>query len=199
MLDKSLVEKILIKAIGMNSPITLEEVVKGTSMKYIGVTEVDVYIYTNKKFVERIINNNLFKIKQAIIEFDEKSIKDVYLNGNMQNFNIKELNSKKTIATIDMSTIRKERTNEVSGENDIINETFHYESTVLNKKIVTLVFYNKELNKTKIMTINTRVLNNSIFTIARNKLRNNIKSLLELRFKPNNNDTKEVIDILNIN
>ncbi len=191
-------ERILISALPNEEALTLDEIIKWTNIKYIGISDVDVYIFTNKKFVEKIINKNLNKIKQAIKDIDNKSVRSIYLNGEKQNFELKELDSKRTIDTINMDTIKSERTQEISGENDIIQETFKYDSSILNKKQVSLIFHNKELNETKRIRIKTNILNNKIYFIRRNKLKKNLSELLSLRFVPNTNDTQEVIKIFKL-
>ncbi len=188
-------------ALKSDDPIIVEEVVKYTSFKYLGTTNnVDLYIHTGKKFVESKIKSNILAIKDAIDEVEEKKVRDVYINNIKFELELKELNSKNNnnIGLIDISSLTLDKTNEMSGENDIVEELFEYESSVLNKTKVTLYLYNSTLNKEYKQEILMSTVRNKL-SIKRKSLINEIKKLLSLKYEPHNNDTKEVIKLLGLN
>ena len=199
MINKVLTKKILTKALSNIEAITLKEVIKGTSLKYLGINDVDLYIFTNKIFIEKVIINNILKIKTTILEIEKKRIRYIYLNNIKRETSLKELTSKNTIGTIDMNSIKKELTNEVSGENDIVSETFEYESSILQKKKVTLVFYNKFLNREYKQTIDINLFSGISKKYKKRGLSNKINSLIKIGYKPTTNDTKEVMTLLELN
>ena len=199
MINKVLTKKILTKALSNIEAITLKEVIKGTSLNYLGINDVDLYIFTNKIFIDKVITNNLLKIKTTILEIEKKRIRHIYLNNIKRETSLKELTSKNTIGTIDMNSIKKELTNEVSGENDIVSETFEYESSILQKKKVTLVFYNKFLNREYKQTIDISLFSGISKKYKKRGLSNKINSLIKIGYKPTTNDTKEVMTLLELN
>ncbi len=192
-------EKILREALKKEEKIVIEEVIKSTSMKYIGSTNIELYVFTTKNFAEKIINKNILNIKEAVRKIDEKIVSDVYLNNKKIKIDAEiELTSKKTAVKIDLDSLRKEGTNETSGENDIIEEIFKYENSILNKKRIKISLYNKHLNKEFSKEINMNFFKNPLFKLSKRKLINQLNELLYLKYEPNNNDTKEFIEIMHI-
>ncbi len=187
------------KALEGEDPIVIEEVVKYTSFKYLGSsTDVDLYINTGKNYVETKVRVNVLAIKDAINELEGKTVRDVYINHIKFEIKLKELNSKKnSIGLIDISSISNDKTNEFSGENDIVDELFEYESSVLSKSKVILHLHNAVLNREWIEEVQMSVVKNKL-SIKRKSLISKIRQLLDLKYEPNNNDTKEVIELLGL-
>ncbi len=193
-------EDIIRKALEEEDPIVVEEVVKYTSFKYLGTsTNVDLYIHTAKKYVETKIKSNILIIKDVVQELEGKTVRDVYINRIKQELELKPLKSKKnTIGLIDISDISNDKTSEFSGENDIVDEIFKYESSVLSKSKVTLHLHNPVLNREWVEEVQMSVVKNKL-SIKRRALYNKIKQLIDLKYVANNNDTKEVIELLGLN
>lgn len=189
---------VLLKALSHEEPVTVAEVIRGTKFKYLGSSNVDLYVYTDKNYIDRIIKNNILRIKVAVNEIENKSVRDFYLNNKKLEVNLDELRSKNNIETITLDSLKKERTNEISGENDIMSEMFTYESSVLNKRIINISLNNKELNKEFTLNINGNTLRNPFNFIKRKRISNKIKRLIELKYEPNNNDTKEIVELLHL-
>lgn len=190
--------KIIQRALAGESTTVIEELAKSVKFKYLGTTNIDLYIHTNKSFAKTKIKQHLFKIKDVIYELDNKTVRDVYIDGEKIEVELNELRSKSEIGTIGLNEISIDRTNEMSGENDIVDEIFEYESSVLNKTKVTIHLYQKEFNKDWKDDINPAILKSRI-SLKRRALSKTLKKLLDIEYKPNNNDTKEVIKLLGLN
>ncbi len=187
------------KALIEEDQIVTEEVVKYTSFKYLGSTnDVDLYVHTGKRYVETKIRNNILSIKDAIAEIEGKKVRDVYINNVKVELELKELSSKKnSIGLIDLDSLSLDKTNEMSGENDIVDGIFAYESSVLTKSKINLYLYNVALNKEWKKEVNASVIKNKL-SIKRKSLYSEIKTLLDVKYEPYNNDTKEVIELLGL-
>ncbi len=190
--------EILRKAFPNDSQTIIDEIAKCTKFKYIGTaTNVDLHIHITKGFAEKKITGNLFAIKEAIEEIEDKNVRDVYINNVKQEVQLGELNSQHQMGLIDLDTISLEKTNEMSGENNIVDDLFKYETSVLNKTKVTLFLYQKEINKEWKEEINTSIVKNK-FSFKRKALARTLRRLIDLRYEPNDNDTKEILELLEI-
>lgn len=193
------IDQILKKAFENLDPFIVNEIVKETTLSFLGSTNVDLYITVNKKYIEKRIRSNLVNIQRAITELGGKTVRDTYINQQKVEISIKELENKESIKTISVEDFKKERTAEISGENDIVKESgFKYDASILNKKVIAIEFHNKSMNKQYKVEINKTVLTNGINFIQRRKLVKKINWLLSLKYEPVNNDTQEVMDFLKI-
>lgn len=193
-------DQIIREAFKDEDPLIINEIAKETSIKFLGEINIDLYITTTRIYLEKRIKSNILRIKNSVIELSEKTIRDVYVNQVKVELSITELKNQSIIKTIDIDAFISEKTMEISGENDIVKESsFKYDASVLNKKKVTLELYNSSMNKQFKTEINTSVLSGVINHFLRNKLKKKISGLLSLKYEPVNNDTQEVIDLLNIN
>ena len=177
----------------------INEIIKGTSMKFLGYEYSDLYIFTTKKFISKLIFANLSLIKETINSNLNKNLKNIYLNNKKINFNLSSLNEKKNIEIIDLDKVNLNKINEISNENKIYSNIFFYDLSIFNKKKVILSFYNKYLNKEYKYEIKTSILTSEIYLLRKKFLERKIKSILEMQYYPNNNDTKEIIKVLKIN
>lgn len=192
-------KKILEDALKKEEPITVVEIINYTSMKFLGSKTTDLYIFTKKTFINKILLSNIQNIKKSVETIEDRSVKNIYLNNKLINsLELKELKSKKNINTININSIKDKSLHEVSGENDIIESIFSYETTVGSKKKITLKFYNKFLVKEYSKEINTSITKGSRTFFARRKLVKKIKELLELKYEPSDNNTKEIVKLLHI-
>lgn len=189
--------KILDKALINEESIVISEVKKWSTFKFLGDKEIDLYIFTSRSYVEKIIKKNLTEIRISIEEIDKKSIRNIYINNIFQELIIKELHIKKNLEILNIDSLKNEKNNEFSGENDIVGEMFKYESSFFNKKVVTLIFYNKYFEKEYKKNVETKILKKK-WSIQKRKIINEIEKLLALKYEPNNNDTKEIIEYLQL-
>ena len=197
--NKLILKKILLIALKNEQPTTVSEIIKETSIKILGSKVVDLYIFTNKKFAEKILIKNAVEIKRALDIVENKKIKNIYINNKiLDHLNLSELVGKKNIDTINLENFAKNKTNETSWEGQVENSIFSYETFVLNKKRVVLKFYNKFLKKEYEKEISTSIIKGKIYFLKRQKLIKMIKSLLELSYVPLDSDTKEIINLLKI-
>lgn len=198
--NAELTKETLFLALKNEENTTVNEVIKLTSFKLLGSVNVDLYIYTTKVFADKILRKNILNIKNAVFTIYSKKVRDVYLNNSLiDNSILVELSAKKDIETINADSVFHDKTNEISGENNIIKSIFSYETSLLNKKKITLKFYNKYLGKEYSQEINTSILKGITKYFKRKRLIKKIKSLLELKYKPNTNDTKELVELLHLN
>lgn len=199
MSNKELINKTLDAALKNESLTTVSELKKVTSFKLLGSTNVDLYVFSTKKFVSRIIEKNILNIKDAVMVFYFKKVRNVYFNNNLiDNSILTELSAKTDIKTINADFNFDDFTNEISGENNIVESIFTYETSIMNKKKITMKFYNKYLEKEYKEEVNMSILKGGLKYFKRKKLIHDIKGLLELRYDPNTNDTKELVELLNL-
>lgn len=189
---------ILIKSLKTEGNITIKEVIKDSSFKILGETEVDLYIFTNKLFSQKIIIRNITNIKDTIHFEYKKSVRNVYINNKLLNQEIKELSTKNDINKLNANKLQETNTNEISGENDVLSSTFAYEKSVLNKRKVTLVFYNKKTNREDTFVIKTSSVYNPLLIVSRKLLVKKINNYLSMGYQPYSNDTKEIIELLHL-
>ncbi len=187
--------EILSKALHNQNKTIIDEIAKVTAFKYLGTNNVDLYISTRAEFAEKKIRANLLAIKDAVKEIDNKIVRDVYINNVKCEVELNELRSKHEIELIDLDSISDDKTNEMSGENNIVDQLFEYESSVLNKNKVLLHMYQKDMNKEWKEEINTSIVK-SRFSLKKRNLTKTLNRLISLKYVPNNNDTKEVIELL---
>lgn len=192
-------DKIIRESFKGQDPFVINEISRETSIKFLGETNVDIYITTNKIYIEKRIISNLVNIQLVITKLAHKTIRDIYINQQLVELSIKELKNKDSIKTIDVNDFKKERTEEISGENDIVKQSsFKYEASIFNRKKINIVLYNKSLNKQHKEEISTSMLTSWIQFFQRKKFIKKIKGLISLKYEVVNNDTQEVIDFLKI-
>lgn len=190
--------EIIKRAFLNDDQIVIEELIKDVTFKYLGQSNIDLYIHTSKSYVLKKIESNLLAIKDAIYDIDKKIVRDVYINNVKYELNIKQLNSKQDIGIIDLDSMSSgEKTNEMSGENDIVDQLFAYETSVIDKSKVTIHMYHKNLNREWRKEIDMSNIRNK-FSLKRKKIKSRLKELISLKYEPNNNDTKEIIELLGL-
>ncbi len=189
--------KILKRAFGSDDQRVVEELVKDVKFKYLGTSSVDLFIHTSKTYASKKIESNLLPIKDAIYEIDEKTVRDVFINNIKVEVEINELSTKHNIGLIDLSSIEDEKTNEMSGENNIVDQLFEYESSVLQKNKVLIHLHQKEMNKEWKEEVSMSIVK-SRFSRKKKHLSKRLKELISLKYQPNNNDTKEIIELLRL-
>lgn len=140
-------EKILRKAFADDDQRVIDEIVKDVKFKCLGTSSIDLFIHTGKTYATKKISSNLLAIKDAIYELSEKTVRDVYVNNVKAEVEIKELSTKHNIGLIDLNSLDIDKTNEMSGENNIVDQLFEYESSVLQKNKVLIHLHQKQLNK----------------------------------------------------
>jgi len=112
--NKLILKKILLIALKNESPTTVNEIIKVTTIKMLGSKIIDLYFFTNKKFAEKIIIKNSQEIKNAVKMMHDKKIKNIYINNKLLNtLNLSELVGKNNIDTIDLDNFLQTKTNEV--------------------------------------------------------------------------------------
>jgi|GEM_PF-2194513 len=112
--NKLILKKILLIALKNESPTTVNEIIKVTTIKMLGSKIIDLYFFTNKKFAEKIIIKNSPEIKNAVKMMHDKKIKNIYINNKLLNtLNLSELVGKNNIDTIDLDNFLQTKTNEV--------------------------------------------------------------------------------------
>ncbi len=189
--------EILKRAFNTTDSRVVEEIIKDTRFKYLGTSSVDLHINTTKTFVVTKLRANIFAIKEAIYELEEKTVRDVYINGEKIELKINELNSKHDIGLIDLVSLDIDKTNEMSGENNIVDQLFEYESSVLQKTKVQLYMYQKTMNREWKEEVSMSVIKNKL-SLKRRTLVKRLQELINLKYEPNNNDTKEIIELLRL-
>ncbi len=189
--------EILRKAFESNDSRVVDEIIKDARFKYLGTSSIDLHIQTSKTFVATKIKSNIFAIKEAIYKLENKTVRDVYLNGEKVELILNELSSKHDIGLIDLISLDIDKTNEMSGENNIVDQLFEYESSVLQKTKVQLHMYQKEMNREWKEEVNMSVIKNKL-SLKRKSLSKKLKELINLKYEPNNNDTKEIIELLRL-
>ncbi len=188
---------IIKRAFQNDDPIVVEEIAKDARLKYLGTTSIDLYVHTSKTYVAKKIEGNILAIKDAIFELENKNVRDVYINNVKHELIINELNSKQDIGLINLKTLNIDKTNEMSGENDIVDELFEYEMSVLTKSKVMLHMYQKTMNREWKEEISMSLIR-SRFSFKKKTLVKRLKELISLKYEPNNNDTKEIIELLGL-
>ncbi len=188
---------IIRRAFQNDDPIVVEEIAKDARLKYLGTTSIDLYVHTSKSYVAKKIEGNILAIKDAIFELENKNVRDVYINNVKHELIINELNSKQDIGLINLKTLNIDKTNEMSGENDIVDELFEYEMSVLTKSKVMLHMYQKTMNREWKEEISMSLIR-SRFSFKKKTLVKRLKELISLKYEPNNNDTKEIIELLGL-
>ncbi len=192
-------DEIIREAFKGQDPFVINEISRETAIKFLGETNVDLYITTNKIYVEKRVRSNLVNIQNAITKLSDKTIRDIYINQQLVELSIKELKNKESIKTIDVNDFKKERTEEISGENNIVKQSgFKYEASIFNRKRINIELYNKSLNKQFKTEINTSMLTSFTLYFQRKKLIKKLKGLVYLKYEAVNNDTQEVIKYLKI-
>lgn len=198
MIKQEKIEDILLEALKKEETIVKKEVINATSMKFLGSNSTDLYLFTQKNFVSKILKTNILNIKDAVLKIEKKNIRNIYLNNKLvSTFKLKELSSKKSIDTIDMESL-KNRNNDLSNETNIIESIFSYETLAINKKKIELKFFNKFLSKEYTIEIKTSLIKGIISFFPRKKLIKKIGKLLELKYEPSTNDTIEILKLLHI-
>lgn len=193
-------KKIIEQAFKGQDPFIIQEIARETSISFLGSTNVDLYITVNKMYIEKRVRSNLSVIEKAIKDVSGKTIRDIYINQAKEEMSIKELKQKDDIKQISIEDFKRERTAEISGENDIVKEsTFKYDASILNKKIIVIEMHNKKINRQYKTEFNKTLLTNTFNVFKRRSLIKKIKHLLDIGYEPANNDTTEVLDFLKIN
>lgn len=189
--------EIIKKSFEADDPVVVEEIIKGSNYKIKGSLTLDLYVYTDKNFVAVKIKNNISKIKEAIQFLEDKTINEVYIDNVKREVKIEKLHSKHDINILDLSSMDEYGSSELSGENDIVNELFEYEESVIEKNKVTLHMHQKEWKKEWKQEVSMSVIKNKL-SFKRRSISKKLKELTSLRYMPLNNDTKEVLNLLNI-
>lgn len=181
-------------------PFIINEISREITIRFLGETNIDLYIVTTKKYIEKRVRNNLINIQEAINKLVGKTIRNIYVNQELIELNIEELKNKEIIKTININDFKREKTIEISGENDIVKESsFKYNASIFNRKKINIELHNRRSNKQYRTEISTSILTNPLGHFKKRKLVKEIKGLLQLNYEPTNNDTQEVIEYLNIN
>lgn len=193
-----MLDKVLKLAFRDYDQVVVAEIIRETKSDWIGGdNDKQLFLSTDKSYIEKKLEENIYAIKEAYYKLEAIEIKEVFVNDKKHELELKELSSKRDIGLIDLNTINIDKTNEMSGENDIVDELFQYETSVLSKTRVTLYLHQREMNKEWKLEINMSIIKNR-FSFKRKSLVKRLKQLLTLKYEPTNNDTKEIIQLLKL-
>ncbi len=77
MIKQEKIEDILLEALKKEETIVKKEVINATSMKFLGSNSTDLYLFTQKNFVSKILKTNILNIKDAVLKIEKKNIRNI--------------------------------------------------------------------------------------------------------------------------